>query len=337
MIRQELVEKLESVSRALADNDIIPIFKCFCFDGQTVKAYNDALAIIAPCKTAEKFCVNGQILLGLLSNSHTENVEFSIGGQELTVKTGKSTFKLPWFPVADFLFKAPAETKFVCNITEDFVAGLSACLMTSSKDNSQAALMGVCLVNSSLYSTDGDAITRYGKPNKDGAGNMLPNSFCETLVKFGGTGMLSTNREWAKAKLDNGLLVYGRLIAVDNPIDYEMWVKKTIKDEPSYVEIPKGLDRALSRARVVADPESASTLLRIEGARMHLWTETSMGVVQDNLPYEDKILAVQANVSAELVQRCISLCNEMAVLPNCCCFYNGSGNKLFILTSNMGK
>ncbi len=334
MNRKELVEKLELVSRALADNDIIPIFKCFCFDGQTVKSYNDALAIIAPCKMQEKFCVNGQVLLGLLSNSHTENVEFLIEDRDLTVKTGRSTFKLPWFPREDFLFKKPDDTNFVCNITKDFLAGLSACLMTSSKDISQAAFMGVCLQGESLYSTDGDAITRYGKPNKDGAGNMLPNSFCETLVKLGHEGMLSTNREWVKAKLNDGLIVYGRLIAVDTPIDYEMWIKKTLPSEKLYVGMPKGLDRALSRARVIADPESAKTVLTIRSGRINLVTETSMGVVRDNVLW-DGIHDMEANISAELMQRCISLCNEIIIFPNCCCFRNG--DKLFILTSNMGK
>jgi hypothetical protein len=70
---------------------------------------------------------------------------------------------------------------------------------------------------------------------------------------------------------------------------------------------------------------------------MKLLTETSMGVVRDSVPYDDKnsIFHVEASVSAELLQRCLSLCDVMAVLPNCCCFRNG--DRLFILMSNMGK
>ena len=347
MLRKELVEKLELVSRALADNDIIPIFKCFAFTGNSVMAYNDALAIIAPCKTQEKFCVNGQVLLGLLSNSHTENVDFTIDGTDLVVKTGKSTFKLPWFPVEDFLFKAPtAKVTVRVPINQELVDGLAACLMTTSKDSSQAALMGVCMTEVGFFSTDGDAITRYlHQTAKNDIRYMLPNSFCETIVKlFEGLGskrgVLGITGEWATCVLDGGdgklhADIYGRLLVVDNPIDYETWIKKTLKDKPRYVEIPKGLDRALSRARVVADPESAKTVLTIEGARMKLLTETSMGVIKDDLPYEDKSFATVANISAELTQRCLSLCTEMSVLPNCCCFRNG--NRLFILTSNMGK
>jgi DNA polymerase III sliding clamp (beta) subunit (PCNA family) len=344
MNRKDLVIKLELVSRALAATNIIPIFQCFAFTGETVIASDDSLAIIAPCQTKETFCVHGTTLLGLLSNSHSEEVEFAIDGHDLVIKAGKSTFKMPWYPVQDFLFKEP-EDDFGLDmpLTADVIDGITSCLLTVSRDQAQGALMGVCLIGTKdvkFYSSDGDAISRYtasfkttGKPFR----YMLSNVFCDTVVKLAvpdgkSAGWLTASEDWACAAIDDLCTVYGRLVTATSLIDYEDWIKKTIKTQPQFQEIPKGFDNALSRARIIADPESAKTVITIDNCKMRLFTQTSMGEVTDLLPVGQG--DVVAHVSAELMQRCASLTEEMSVLENCCVFKRD--DKLFILTSNMG-
>src|ERR1700722_5373012 len=98
MNRAELVTKLALVGHGLADHNLVPMFQCYCFDGEVVSAYNDALGVIAPCPCPEIFAVNGKTLLGLLTNSHAEEVEFALEDKhDLSIKTGKSRFKLPYF------------------------------------------------------------------------------------------------------------------------------------------------------------------------------------------------------------------------------------------------
>jgi DNA polymerase III sliding clamp (beta) subunit (PCNA family) len=341
MNRKELVAKLELTSRALAQSNIIPILQSFCFTGRQVIAYDDNLGIVSPCETKDQFTVNGKTLLGLLSNSHSEGVEFSIEEHDLIVKAGRSTFKLPYQPIEDYLFKEP-DFKQVTKLTpigKPFIDGLTACLLTASKDQTQHALMGVCLHsyknNVALYSTDGDAISRFVINGKGAsAPSLLPNSFCETVVKLAGTGTLTVSGEWARAAFKDGFVVYGRVIVPDTSIDYEDWIKKTIKGALQFDPMPKGFDAALSRARVVADPESAKTVLTVQAGRLKILTETASGVVRDTLAYAEQD-EVEASVSAELMQRCASLTDELAILNNCCVFR--SGEELFILTSNMGE
>ena len=108
MNRSELVTKLELVGRALSDQDMVPIFKCFVFDGRTVSAYNDSIAIITSCELG-KFALNGNTLLGLLKNSHFEEVLLTPEKEDITIKAGKSRFKLPYFTQEEFLFKEPTD------------------------------------------------------------------------------------------------------------------------------------------------------------------------------------------------------------------------------------
>lgn len=345
MNRKELLTKLELVGRALANDNLVPIFQCFCFDTKKVGSFNDSIAITVPCKTKEAFAVNGKVLLGLLQNTNAENVEFSIG-DDLVITADDSTFKLPWFPKTDFLFVEPDVRQgdyFL--ITPDFLEGVASCLMTSSNDTSQSAFLGVYLNQTgkspTLYSTDGDAISRYaldslGTASK--ANKMLSNTFCEALTKtFKDTcakeGTLALVDEWVVAGLDTEYTVYGRLLEIDNPLDHEAEIKKTVKGKITYTPVPDGLSAALSRARVLSDTETVPTLVSIKGPHAGLLTQNQMGRVEDEIEFGDHA-EVTANVSAEMIQRCIGLCDEMAIMENCCVFRKGK--KLFILTSNMG-
>ena len=69
---------------------------------------------------------------------------------------------------------------------------------------------------------------------------------------------------WACVSLDSNYTVYGRLMVNDNPTDHEGLIKRSMKAKPKYVKIPESLHHALSRARVVADAESAKTVFTVE-------------------------------------------------------------------------
>lgn len=347
MNRKQLLTTLELVSRALANNNMVPIFQNFCFkDGQVI-GYNDALGIVAPCDVEDTFAVNGSTLLGLLQNSHSEDVEFALDGQEVIIKAGRSTFKLPYLPEENFLFIEP-EDDWLLNLVLDqqVLDGLTSCLMTSSRDLSQGALMGICFNTTKkstvLYSCDGDAVSQYGLAQLDITGQpkpiTVPNDFCETVLKIAeGTeatekSKLTLNDAWAMAELDTGYKIYGRIIQNDNPLDHAALIKKTLKSKPEYVPLPKGLDHALSRARVVADKESKPTQIVVEAGRIKLLTESSYGTVRDTLAMA-KHSDVIVMVSAEKVQRAMSITDEMAVMENCTVFR--SGDVLLQVVSNM--
>jgi DNA polymerase III sliding clamp (beta) subunit (PCNA family) len=342
MKRTELVKTLDLLKPALADNNMVPVFQCYMFNGSTVTATNDQIAIIANCKTEQPFAVKGDILLGLLSNSRAEDVTFTLETHEVVIKAARSVWRLPYFYKDDFLFEEP-QVSFDTNLPldADLLGGLQACLLTSSKDNTQPALMGVTVHKGvTLFSCDGDAVTRSKQRVQQNAtpDRLLPNAFCEAVVKlvlttYAKKGEFCVGNDWAMGILSTGHRVFGRVTKVDKPIDHEKLINDTLKTQrPQFEPIPKGLDNALSRARVVADPESGKTVLTVEGNRLKLTTETSVGVVRDSVPIGEHG-PVTANVSAALVQRAISLCDQMALLDNCTAYRRG--NDLFQLLSNM--
>lgn len=346
MIRQDLIKILELTSRALADNDSIPIFRCFCFHGSTISTYNGTLGIIAGCTTDDVFGVNGPTFLGLLKNSRVNELDIKLEAQEVVVKAGRSTFRLPFFPEDEFLLEKPTEkAELTIKITEPFVAGMNACLATVSRDDTQRALFGVC-VNATqkqivLYSTDGDALSACTLVGTKGNGKQytVPTQFCETVLKIWAeteakTATIDLSGGWAIASLSSGYTIFSSLLQIDNPVDHKAEIANTLKGPVKYLPIPKGFEHALARARVLAEPETKPTSLKVEKGRLKLLTETHMGIVRDSIAFEGHP-DVEAQINSVMAHKAISMSNGMAIRDNCMAFVFGDAYQL--LVSNMSK
>ena len=348
MQRDELVKALGHIYPALANNDRIPALLNFCFNGKQVMAYDSMLGIIAPCETEDTFSVHGKTLLGLLSNSHSEEADFSMESeQDILVKSGKSRFHLPYWPIEDFLWKEPDE-KWVLQFKMDdgFAAGLEACLMTTSVDLTQQKLLGIAFVPNgqtmALYSCNSDALTRFQTSIKKAAvkiDDLIPKTFCESLLRIrreteAKTTTVKISKDWICGHFDNGYRVYGNLQTVEGGlVDYEALIDKTLKGSPAYAKVPKELAGALARARVVADIENSKTIMTIGQGKLKLHTETKYsGLVEDTIPWPDKS-QVTADVAAMYVQQAIGVCDSMTITERCTAYKK---DDIFILVSNMG-
>src|SRR4029077_13850561 len=111
MNRSELVSTLELVAPALSDTNMVPVYTCFAFCRSVLSAYNDSLGIVTQVDMdgVKPFAVSGMTLLGLLMNSHAEEVTFQVNDENVIVKAGKSVAKLPYFTEKEFLFEEPKE------------------------------------------------------------------------------------------------------------------------------------------------------------------------------------------------------------------------------------
>lgn len=343
MNRTALVNCLSLCSIALDDKVQIPVHLCFMFGGAAVTATDGYVAIQAACATGDAFAVNAKLLLGLLTNSEAEDVTFSLTDQDCEVKAGKSRFKLPYQAKEDFILLEPKLKGATLTLTKEIIKGLEACLATASKDATQPALKGITMKRGktvSFYSSDGDALTRFSTdlkctPAKD---LLIPNNFWEALIKITSEvgvdkhSTLSVSDEWASAQLACGYTVIGQVMPNDNPLDHENVIKTTFKKQPQFVKLPEGLKGALSRAEVVTKFETVKTKLTVENGKLKLLTETHLGAVRDIVGLSGHP-DVEADVSAELLQRTLSICDEIAITDRVVAYR--SGDTLFQIISNM--
>lgn len=84
--REELLEVLQAVSSGLADKPIIEQSDCFVFQGDSVIAFNDEIAVQSSNPLDIEGAVDGRPLLDLLSKLSEEALEIAVGGGGLNVK-----------------------------------------------------------------------------------------------------------------------------------------------------------------------------------------------------------------------------------------------------------
>lgn len=351
MKRTDLVERLELLKPALAETPVIPMYMNYCFDEENIFAYNDALGIST--KLPEKlelkqgFGIQGSTLLGLLKNSKAPEVIFDMSSDEVLLKVGRSKMKLPYMPSDEFIFTDATpkdDWPIVLKLNASILEGIKSCMLTTSRDNSLPALMGITIKVTNkinLYSCDGDAISRYflGKAKGEECKFTIPNDFCDSLLNITNktktiTGTLFINEEWAIAKLSNDYTIYGRIIETNDEFDHPSLIKKTLQVEPVFMPTPKGMIEALARARVVATSSTAPTLASVNKGKLVLVTDSHVGVVRDVFKLKSNCPDVEASLSAEAVQRSLNVCSEISIMHNCTAYKEGS--KFFIVLGNLG-
>lgn len=338
MNRAELVKTLELIKPALARTNMVPVFECFTFTNTGhVSAYDDTIAIIGLSELEESFGIHGNTLLGLLSNSSVEEVDISFKQDTATVTMGKSVSKLPMVPEENFIFKRPNEKwAFKMPFTESLNAAMKLCLDTVSTDTTQAGLQGITIQGDKMYSCNSDSLTRI-QLKQGGKGRILmPTPFCEAVIRLWKEtaltkGELCFNDEWVFADFGDWE-IYGRVLEVPEPIDFEALIKKTIKTKTPVQALPENFSEALSRARVLADPESQKTTIRIAGGKLKMLTETHMGEIKDEFILKGHP-DVEANVNAGHLQKAIESCDLIAFHNNCAVLERAPD--VLLLVSNM--
>lgn len=352
MRRKALVSILELLKPALADQSVVPIYMNYCFTGKTVYATNGNLGIIGPCTIdTEPFSCVGDTMLGLLRACRVEDVqiEFDKENNEILILAGKTKMRLAYLGGEEFLFEEPEDEPWdvVLDLDDRLMNGIEISLTTSTRDNAQPALMGITLDTGdgiSLYSSDGEAITHflidganYGKE----ATYVIPNEFMESVLRIARrdksvNGKLFASEDWAMAEIEGDYRVYGRILHPEDPLDFVGQIEQHMgTEEPPWVKTPRGLEHALDRARVVAEPVSKPTSVKVTDGKMKLFTSTDMGEVRDVLNIAGDHPDAEANVNAALMARSLAVCSELAVLQECTCYRQEED--LFQILSNIGE
>lgn len=337
MKRSELIETLDLVSKGLERNNVIPIYDYLCFTGKTVYAFQDAFGVVTPWAVKQPFAVHGPTFNKLLRVSGSDDLDMEITREGLVITAGESEYVMPVKGPDEFVWKEPELDSF--ELGASVIYGLKLCLTTCSENLALEAFNRICIKSPApdhrvcVYATDGDALTKYTTDIIDdrGVDFCLSRDFCAALVGLAGVGsVMKVDSNWICIEAPN-CKIYGPNLG-PTTINYDAKIVESLGQKVTGLSaIPeKLLDEALSRARVVADIETAPTTLLIEKGEMIIQTQTPFGDVFDQI--QIKHPDIEINVNAALIQNSIQGCTQFKLTKNSSVF---TGVNLLRLVANL--
>jgi DNA polymerase III sliding clamp (beta) subunit (PCNA family) len=338
MERKEVLGVLKMVEPALSTKDLIAVFACLCFTEKTVTAYDDVVALQFPFNFGITGAIRGRVLIDFLSSCRAKELELEEGDGSVKVKAGRAKLDTPVLPEDDFLFKRPKMEKGdTLDIGEAFLTALGKAMISMGRDPSHPFRYGITVATISdpkpglvFYSSDNKAATEVYWHTKEGLKvelvTVLPPRFCELLTEIGKTDKptnITLTEEWVEAKFASGLRLFSRTVQgaelktfgkVFGPLD----------DYKRLVPIPKGLDRCLERACVVAKySKEPFTSLTIKDDKLILLTKSeAAGNVRDSITIDTHGPASEW-VHPELLARALPLAESMGFVENSCILLKG--------------
>lgn len=327
MKRAEFVEILRKVEPALSSKDAVPVQSCFCFDGKSVLAYDDVVAMQAPCEVELAGGLKGKVLLPFLQTSRAKEVELSTadgdGLREVTIKAGRSRLKLPLVDDSDVSFKFPTG-KGATEVKPgtEFKAALQRALVSLGSDPGVGWQFGVTLVwgkRPVLYSSDNRGACKITFRDPGFAGDnkpmVLPPQFCRLLVGLASGDdleLLLLHQQWTEARFASGLRLFSRTVTEVDTKSYEELFDGTKGIEP--LVIPDGLERCIDRSKIIAgfmmDPYAT---LRVKEGKLRLHTESAAGVAADTLSLSGAHDDIEVKVAPEILARALPYSTGFAV------------------------
>lgn len=294
MERKPLLGTLKRVGEALASRDLIPVLACLCFDGRTCTAYDDVVALRAPCPFPVTGGVRGKLLLDFLTAARSNDLEVTSEGESVRFKAGRSKLDMPCLPASEFLFKAPRTEGTEISVTPELLSALKLSAISLGQNAAQPWMLGVTMAANAtaltLYSSDNKTATRVSLPGAyPDVVTLLPPRFVSLILSLSREESPETIHlasDWALAVFPSGLRLFSRTIGGADAKTFKKLFSAA--DRTDAYPIPKGLEAALARAAVVL-PHSREPFTRfaVSGGKLSLVTRSDAGNVADKVPFAD--------------------------------------------------
>lgn len=304
--RATLIEKLETVAPALADNDLVPLFTHFIFTGNKLMAHCERLAISVPLKTEFKAAVPGKFMLGMLRAAIYKDIELEVAGNGLRIKAvtreknkdkERTLITLPVLSTEQ-QFSMPQPAAAERNLPSEpdkFFTAIDNCLQSVAPYSTRPDELGITVIGSSgqaaLYSTNNNTLS-YAKVklrNKSGFRIILSAEFCRQMLRLrkeAKSVALELRDGYAMFTAGN-VQLYGTLLQSRNPVDYEK-VMARVRVEHSDKTLcskPAELEHVLNRAALITDiaGRDISTRITLNQGRAKFESESERGKVVDEI------------------------------------------------------
>lgn len=308
MDRKQLVETLKKVEPALAARNEIPVLASFCFNGETVHAFNKIIALVCPCRTEFKGAVQGRLFLDSLALSRADTAEFSVEAETLTVKVGKSKLETPLLAPEEFQFQSPEKGKGkALKVDEKWLAALAVAAAGMGRKLGGAVwqygvTLDICDGGCIFYATDNRTITRVtaGKPGKVEFSVILLPEFVDALLnaaKGAAPKGIVFSPQWVQAFFNGGLRLFSITMEGASSKSYRDITDSFLTKPGPSPDIPAELSLCLQRAQLAFShaTENPHTELTIKDNFARFKTPSPVGEKTDvmKLPHSPITLKVR--------------------------------------------
>jgi len=333
MTREELLSILKQVSPALSIDGTVPSFCCFFFDGNTVTAYDDQIALEAPCSVDFIGGLKGSLLNSFLSACHAKKVSFSVKGESCVVKSGKSKLALGVLDPSDFLFSFPKTKKSnILVLTRDILACIKIACVSAGYDSSYPWRIGVTVRVSknraTFFSSDNQSMTRcslklHGKHSDMEV--ILPPRFCELLLdNEADSQTLFVGKGWLVAVFESGARLFARSIPEVRIDKFEEVLATVDWRKGGFLEIPLVVEGCLDRALVVISGDKQYTNLFLKKDSLKFYTQGDIGEVEDLIMVTPPRTST-AKFSPRLWKKILPHVDEFKIVENKCIAFKAFG------------
>jgi len=329
MKRSELLAALNIVKPGLTNYDFIPILSNFCFDRETIMAYDDLTAICTKFAAGISGGISGQTLLNILGKSSAK--EFEVTGYDngkISCKLGRTKLTLPVLPTEDFLFEKPDEKRAVSfTLNKDFYTGIKMCMPSINTDPNHREQMGISVdINKKrtyICSTDNITVSRYklkkGIDSKKDLQFILPKPFCEQLIRFSTMNdvplKLSVHKTFAIVDFEDGGFLFTKLYTSSVTLDYADIFEAHRKAIKACTDnTPKTLKACTERSLVLLSKELDKTSTCVVASdSVMMKTDTALGKAVDKFKLNNSVKDdITYSINPELILRYIGLCNKIS-------------------------
>ena len=327
--RANLITAINLARPALSTQNFIPALTHFRLNKDLILGYNDITCIAVNFEHDLACCLPGDLLIKTLGSFGSSEVDVAYKDGNVTLKAGKAKMKLPVLPLDSHPYEdLDLDWEETLTLTEGFLKGLSACLISVGNDPTHPAQMGVTLEpttkGAALFSTDNFTVSRYQtdvKLERDQA-YILPTFFCQQLLTLA----RAFPKEELTLRLSTGLLearfgkaawMQSKTLVDVEPLDFPHIFDKHCKlagFAERNVDIPAGWDAAFERALLVQSAElDKLTKVEILGDALKLQSSSPSGEALDSLPYEaaDHDPEQEIHLDPSLVLRGSKVCTKL--------------------------
>jgi len=266
MKRSELLKAVEYVMAGVDKSGSPTGMDFIVFDGKNgwVRSFNDVLSVSYPLATGINGAIKAHDLVKVLSKMDGESLRLDLDGEKVLIKNAKTTLKMVKMEESQLsqfqsrLVSLQTEGLEWQPLPETFVEGLETCLFSASNAPELGALAGVAISGNKMVSTDNKKITVFTIGGKTKFNFILPTDVVNEVKKFSNLKEIAVTEAWVHFKDDTGLVISGRRILGEYPIDK---ITKLIDDSfpkskkaKTYL-LPDGMSKPIERAEICAGVE----------------------------------------------------------------------------------